>query len=172
MDTFVEQLVKLNLNGKTRALQISVWIICILMSVGLILLSVFNKVFSFFLIILAAACVFVAYYLSSQMNVEFEYIFTNGEIDIDRIINRSKRQRLANFKCDDIELIELYDKTKHVPDKEGNKNVYFGCNVDENSYAFRIRHPKNKYYTLVISPNEQFKEALRKFLPYALKKSI
>lgn len=172
MDTFVEQLVKINFSGKTLALQISVWVICLLMAIGLIILSIFNNLLAFLFLILAAACFFIAYYLTTQLNVEFEYIFTNGEIDIDRITNKSKRQRLANFKCSDIEAIEVYDRLKHVPDKANNKNVYFGCNIDENALAFRIKHPRNKYYTLVISPNEEFKEAIRKFLPYQLKKSI
>lgn len=172
MDTFVEQLVKLKFSKKTLTLKISVWVVCILMALGLIALSVFNGALAFLFMILAAACIFVAYFLTSQLNVEFEYIFTNGEIDIDRIINRSKRQRLATFKCSDIEQIELYDAKKHVPDKANNKNVYFSCSVDKDAYAFRIKHPKNKYYTLVIAPNDEFKEAMRKFLPYQMKKSI
>lgn len=172
MDTFVEQLVKIKFSKKTFALQISVWAICLLMAAGLVLLSIFNNVIAFLFLILAAACIFLAYYLTTQLNVEFEYIFTNGEIDIDRITNKSKRQRLASFNCSDIEAIEIYDKLKHIPDKANNKFVYFGCNIDENALALRIKHPRNKYYTLVVSPNENFKEAMRKFLPYQLKKSI
>lgn len=172
MDTFVEQLVKISFSKKTVILQISVWVICVLMALGFIVLSVLHTVAAFFLLILAAGCIFAAYYLTSQLNIEYEYIFTNGEIDIDRITNRSKRQRLANFKCTDIENIEIYDKTKHVPNKAENKNVYFGCNAGDDVYAFRIKHPRHGYYTLVLAPNNEFKEALRKFLPYQLKKNI
>lgn len=171
-DTFIEQLVVIESTGKIKTIKISVWIVCTLLALGLVAFSILNPNFAFILLIIAAACFFVAYYLCGQLNIEYEYIITNRDVDIDRIVNKKKRIRMASFTCSAIEKIEKYDPKRHFADKNSSVNVYFGCTPDENSYAFTIKHPKKGHYILVISPNEQFKDAVRKFVSYNLKQSI
>ena len=124
------------------------------------------------MLLVAAACFFCAFYLCGQFNIEYEYAITNRDIDIDRIVNKKKRIRMASFTCSDIENIEKYDPKRHFADKNSSINVYFGCTPDENSYAFRVKHPKKGHYILVLTPNEQFKDAVRKFVSYNLKNAI
>ena len=172
MDTFIEQLVVIENGVKTKVAKISIWTVCIMLALGLIALSIFNPSLAFFTLMIAAAAVFCAYYMCGQLNNEFEYIITNRDIDIDRIVNKKKRIRMASFTCSDIEDIEKYDPYKHVGDKSRNINVYFGCTPDESAYAFKIKHPKNGHYFLVITPNEDFRNAVRKFVQYNLKSKI
>ena len=107
-----------------------------------------------------------------QLNKEFEYIITNRDIDIDCIVNGRKRVRMATFTVDDIQNIEKYDANRHKTVKGSHVNVYFGCTPDDTAYAFYIKHPKKGHYILVITPNEKFKEALKKTVSYNLKKMI
>lgn len=172
MDTFIEQLVVIKNSGKVKATKIAIWAVCSLLALGLIAFAILSPTFSFLLLILAAAAFLCAYYMCGQLNNEFEYIITNRDIDIDRIVNKKKRIRMASFTCSDIEDIEKYDPYKHVGDKSRNINVYFGCTPDENAYAFKIKHPKNGHYFLVITPNEDFRDAVRKFVQYNLKSKI
>lgn len=172
MDTFIEQLVVIKNSGKVKATKIAIWVVCSLLALGLIAFAILSPTFSFPLLILAAAAFLCAYYMCGQLNNEFEYIITNRDIDIDRIINKKKRIRMASFTCSDIINIEKYDPHRHFADKSRNINVYLGCTPDENSYTFTVKHPKNGHYFLVIAPNEEFKEAVRKFVPYALKNNI
>ncbi len=172
MDTFIEQLVVIKNSGKIKAIKIAIWVVCSLLAAGLIGFAVLNRLLAFFLLILAAAALFCAYYMCGQLNNEFEYIITNRDIDIDRIINKRKRIRMASFTCSDIENIEKYDPRRHVADKNRNKNVYFGCTPNEDAYALTIRHPKNGSYILVITPNEEIKSALKKSVSYNLKNNI
>lgn len=173
MDTFIEQLVVIKSTAKTNALKIAIWCGALLLSAGLVILGAMYEALTFFALLVVAAVFYVAYVLTVRFNQEFEYINTNGEIDIDRIINKKDRQRMATFKCMEIENIEKYNKAIHSQSKSDySKNVYFGCTPDDNSLAFTIRHPKKGAYILVISPNEQFKESMKKFLPYILKNKI
>lgn len=174
MDSFVEQLIEIKAGRKILTLKISIWIVCTLMTLGLIAFAVINKgIITFLLLTFATVVMFIAYHLTTQLNIEFEYILTNDEIDVDRIINKSKRERLATFKCHDIEDISIYDRLIHVPDKANNKNVYIGCDLSNGTpLAFRIKHPKNGYYTLVLTPNETFKQTMKKFLPYLLRDKV
>lgn len=173
IDSFIEQLVPIKTGGKVFVLKISIWVICTLMFLGLVLLSIFNPTLAFILLLLAAATMFVAYYLTVQLNIEYEYALTNDEIDIDRITNKYKRQRMANFKIRDIEDIAPYDPSVHVTDKANNKNVYIGCDPNMGEpLAFKIRHPSNGYYTLILTPNEEFKAGMKRYLPYQLKDRV
>ncbi len=171
-DTFIEQLVVIKNGGKVKTAKISIWAVCILLSLGLIAFSILNPTLAFIMLMLAAAAIFCAYYMCGQLNNEFEYIITNRDIDIDRIVNKKKRIRMASFTCSDIEDIEKYDPNKHFADKTRNINVYFGCTPDETALAFKVKHPKNGYYFLVLTPNDEFREAVRKFVVYNLKTKI
>ena len=171
-DTFVEQLVIIKSSSKVKAVKIGLWAVCSMLAAGLIVLSVLKMSFAFFLLLIAAACFFCAYYMCGQLNIEYEYILTNRDIDIDRIVNQRKRIRMASFTVSDIEDIEKYDPNRHFQEKNGRINVYFGCTPDENAYAFKVKHPKNGHYILVLTPNDDLKNGLKKFLPYNLKNKI
>ena len=171
-DTFIEQLVVIKNGTKVKVVKIGLWVVCSLLAAGLIVLSILKMSLAFFLLLIAAACFFCAYYLCGQLNIEYEYILTNRDLDIDRIVNKRKRIRMASFTVSDIEDIEKYDPNKHFQEKNGRINVYFGCTPDENAYAFKMRHPKNGHYILVLTPDENFKNGLKKFLPYSLKNNI
>ncbi len=172
MDTFIEQLVIIKNGPKVKFTKISIWTVCSLLASGLIVFAIFNRLLAVVLLLLAAAAFFCAWYMCGQLNNEFEYIITNREIDIDRIVNKKKRMRMANFDCSDIENIEKYDPNKHFSKRPDGKNVYFGCTPDEDSLAFTVRHPKKGFYILVLSPNEEFRNAVRKYVAYDLKKKI
>ncbi|MBE6798682.1 MAG: hypothetical protein E7525_02755 [Ruminococcaceae bacterium] len=154
-------------------LKIAIWTVCSLMFLGLVGFSILNPTLAFLLLLLAAAVMFIAYYLTCQLNIEYEYALTNDEIDIDRITNKSKRQRMANFKIRDIEDIAPYDPSIHVTNKANNKNVYIGCDPTVGEpLAFKIHHPRNGYYTLVLTPNEEFRAGMKKYLPYLLRDKV
>ena len=170
-DTFVEQLVKIEPTTKTKATVIAIWTVFILMAIGLIAYCFINPSLSFVFIILAALCVYLAFNMSSKLNIEYEYINTNGEIDIDCVISKKKRQNMANFSCTDIESIEKYNPNKHIVKKENN-NLYFACIPDDASIVLKIKRHDRGYFFVVMSPNEDFRESLKKYLPYLLKKEL
>jgi hypothetical protein len=53
-----------------------------------------------------------------MLNVEYEYIVTNGEMDVDMIQSKTNRKRLISFKCSEIERIEPYVKGSSIYDRE------------------------------------------------------
>ncbi|MCL2030817.1 MAG: hypothetical protein FWG93_04665, partial [Oscillospiraceae bacterium] len=57
--------------------------------------------------ILPAACLLVwaLNLLGRRLNVEYEYIFTNGDIDFDIIYGRTRRKRLLSANCREFELM-------------------------------------------------------------------
>ena len=55
--------------------------------------------------ILAVGFIYLAYRLVTSRNIEYEYIVTNGEIDIDLIESKRKRKRIFSANCKEFELL-------------------------------------------------------------------
>ena len=96
-DFYTEQLVKRKATGKT-----------ILAKAGLILLTLFSLVFVMkvpFAFILPIILIAVDVYLFRNMDVEYEYLFVNGELDIDKIMAKSRRKRIFSTGIEELELL-------------------------------------------------------------------
>lgn len=111
-----------------------------------------EKVVNFF-IFLIAAVLFAMYHALNQFNIEYEYAITNGEIDIDKIISRSRRKRIISVDSRDFEYFApLNSETKNVynandyakkidvfssPDAKGIYFAYFIKNGQKTRLAFQ-----------------------------------
>ena len=128
MDCYVEHLVPMKKDAKTISLMVLVWIVmCGFVGLSLMILPMP------FSVILAGVAIFGAIKLTKSMNVEYEYIFTNGEIDIDLIIAKSNRKRLHNFKCSQITRVERFNAENPLYKRENIKNASVYCNADDSN---------------------------------------
>ncbi len=160
MDIFTEQLVKRPSSGKTVALKaligVAAAVLC-LISVYLMLLG-----FAIALFIILGVC-YCAYVLMSNFEVEYEYIVTNGEIDIDKIIAQRTRKRLLTAKAS---AFERFGKLADAPAIEAGTTTIqaegTGANVTEAYYA-DLPHPALGNVRLIFSPEEKVIEALRPY---------
>lgn len=107
MDTFLEYMVKQKTTGKSIALRILIVIGAILLSLILLTISMLKVLqgFSFFILIAVAGVIYGAWLLFRTFRVEFEYIVTNGEMDIDKILGQQKRKRLVTVNFRDMEIM-------------------------------------------------------------------
>lgn len=165
MDVFVEQLVKKPANGKTLALKM-------LIVFGVIAVSAFCLYLALLGIILAILLVFAAiyggYYLITGLNAEYEYIITNGEIDIDKIIAQRKRKRLITAKPSKF---EAFGKLADAPAVSGITIVEASGIADEDAedYYIDFMHDSFGKVRLVFTPTERTVEAITPFLPCPVK---
>lgn len=165
MDVFVEQLVKKPANGKTLALKI-------LIVFGVIVVSAFCLYLALLGIILAILLIFAAiyggFYLITGLNAEYEYIVTNGEIDIDKIIAQRKRKRLITAKPSKF---EAFGKLADAPAASGITIVEANGIADEDAedYYIDFMHDSFGKVRLVFTPTERTIEAITPFLPRTVK---
>ena len=103
MDLFMEHLVPHKRTGKDLFLLIAIIAgACILMALALILL-LFPATAGMWLLI-EVAIIFFAILFIKRTSVEYEYILTNNELDIDKILAKSNRKRLITINFGDIEI--------------------------------------------------------------------
>ena len=79
MDTFFEQIVSIKKSGKAVALFCLVWILALTLCAFLLLTGILGMLTPILIIGLG----YGAWWLTSKLNVEYEYIVTNGTMDID-----------------------------------------------------------------------------------------
>ncbi len=79
-----------------------------------------------------------AYFVGQRMDVEYEYLYVDGEIDIDAIYSKQKRKRIASYDMEKMDF--LAPVHSHALDSYNNRqNVkildYTSKESPENSYA-------------------------------------
>lgn len=77
----------------------------ILLAVGLVLSALSVVVFGVYGCIIFLLMCGLAFYISSTMNVEYEYLFAEKQLSVDRIFNKSRRKKAADYNMEDIQTI-------------------------------------------------------------------
>ncbi len=167
LDVFVEQLVRRENKPLEKFIRVALYAVCGLMA-GFTLIFFVNFAGGTLLplsLLVAAGLLYLAYFVGGQLNIEFEYILTNGTFDVDAIINMRKRRRLISFECKNLESFAKYDKNH---DYRCN-GVIFAANEDsENLYCMTVNTKSKGKALLVIEPNEKMIEGLKRSLPRQL----
>ncbi len=161
MDTFFEQIIAVKKNGKALAAIIGIWLAAFLVCFILIMLMSILGTFS---LLLAAGALFGAYKLSVRFNVEYEYIVTNGTMDIDKIINKSSRKRILSFELATVSRIEKFNPAQLSG--VNAKELFITCNQDDPGAYLMVSATEGKGTSyLVFAPDERVRSAIVKFVP-------
>ena len=119
-------------------------------------------------IIIAGLAVYGGYYLLTSTFVEYEYILTNGEMDIDKITAQRSRKRLAT-----VDLSQATDFGEAGNDLRVAGNETF-IKADANdpqvkNYYIRLEHSTLGKTVLLFSPNEDMLGFVKECLPRNLR---
>ena len=164
MDNYCEYIVKRKNVGKDLAVQLLTVVAAIvafmlLMTVAFTYPSVMPITFA-----LACGALYGGYYLLTSQSVEYEYIVTNGEMDVDKIIARRKRKRLVTVKARTFEAFGTYKPAEHANAQYTNRIYACGnINATDNYYAV-MNHAKLGRTLLVFSPNDRILSALKPYI--------
>ena len=162
MDVFIEQIVKKKYDSKDYLIFAGI----VLGTLVLLFACFFVRVLAGFGFILAIGVVVGAYYLIISRNLEFEYSVTNGDITIDKIINRSKRKRVISFEAHSIEEMGKYNAEK-LQGKSYEKRLFTGDSLENTeSWYMSFHSTKTGYTLLVFTPNEKVLTAIKPFLTH------
>lgn len=160
MDTFFEQLVPIRKNAKTATCFLGIWFLALLLI--FVCMTFFWYYINTYALILVAGVLFGAYKLSMLLFIEYEYIITNGTMDIDKITAKSSRKRIYTFELSQVERLERYNPNQ----KYGSfDKTIIACTPDANSYMMVVAKQGKGSAFVVFSPDERMKGAMVKFLP-------
>lgn len=138
---FKEYMIKREHGFKEVLITVVSYILAIVIGVALFpLLTAFGGL----ALLVVVGLIYFAYHFTARFKKEFEYILTEDCIDIDVIMNKSKRKRLLSFYLSQAEIIApvnnaefkrilsgQFDKKIDATSKRKDANVYFAV-VEKN----------------------------------------
>ena len=165
MDVFLEYMVKKQTTGGEIVLKVVYALLAALLLVGSFFLAPFLGAFSMIATLIGFGAVFGAYYLITSMNVEYEYIITNGEMDVDKIIARRRRKRMLTANARKFDEFGAYRHDAMAQKSYANRVYACVSPQDPGNYYAVFNHPTLGQTLLVFTPNDRVLEGLRSFIP-------
>ncbi len=166
-DIFNEQLVQRKPNKMDMIKKIGVIVL------GLLLLIVVMGVPSLagFQLPLIIVVIIGIVFVMRRFNIEYEYVFTNGDFDVDKIINKSKRKRVVSFHVSNIEVMVPAGNKDYARDVEkfGKLYDFSSGELKDNTYI-AIAESGGTRMKIIFEPNEKMFDAIRSYIPRKIKK--
>ncbi|MBR2283364.1 MAG: hypothetical protein IJ874_02940 [Ruminococcus sp.] len=174
MDNFAEQLVSRKQTSADRTKAIATMVGGGLLTIVLViasLLMIGSPVAAFFGLILAAAAGYGTYFLIQNTQVEYEYTFTNGTLDIDKIIAKKKRLEMLSVEIGKFTAFGKYDDSMADNETEDMTVVTASDNIASGEYYADFPHDEYGSTRLIFSPDERILGCIRQSLPRQLRNS-
>ena len=115
-------------------------------------------------IVLAIVCGIAAYLLSVFSHVEYEYLYVDKELQIDRILARSSRKRMETLDLNELEIL--------APVRSHELDRYRNGNYKKADYSSGEEANEQKKYMLIVNdkqiifePTEELVKTVRMFAP-------
>lgn len=168
MDIFVEQIVKIK-NTVPRIIAMVLIVLAAIAVAALLLMLSTNKGYNL-LVLGAVAVLWGTYKIIPLFFIEYEYIITNGVIDIDKITAKSSRSRIVSFDCEDILRGGKYNfNAKPVTDAD--ETLVF-CNANDMDAYYLLVKNNGKKRLIVFVPNEKMRDAIKECVPRIMARDL
>lgn len=166
MESYCEYLTKKRLEAKNYLLIVLIWLAAFALVYGVIWLSALILFVKTFAVIIIAGILYGAFRLVQLMDIEYEMIAVNRDLDIDKIIAKRSRKRMLTVHLDKIEEYGKY--SENVAARLANRSFEFKINCanqgDDAAYMV-YRHPKKGLCFVVIPVNEKLEKEILKSVP-------
>ncbi len=168
-DVFYEQLYARKKTVKEYSIQALIFVITIGLAMASFMLCIaYIQNFGF---VMGSLCIFIIVYFGYKtfmtLDIEYEYIYLNGEIDVDKIVCKSERSRLVTAKAVNFEQFGEYnEETKAKVDAYSvNKRIDVRSNKTEKLYYAVFNHKEYKKTLLIFEPDDRILEDLKYRIP-------
>ena len=164
-DIFMEDIVKHKKTGKDSLLIAGTVLLAVILCLVVMLFAAY--LFGMWLLLIAGI-IYGAYLLIRSRKVEYEYILTNSELDIDKIIAKSRRKRICTIDFKDIERCAPITTEKYRFEYQNAQGIELtrDCSGDGSTPVYFVDfHGDEKRQRILFQPKRRMIEAARKFNP-------
>ena len=162
MDNFCEQIIKKERTGGDTAKYV---IIIVLMVLVIGVCIFFSLQGLYILLMLAFSAGWGGVWLLKGISVEYEYIITNNEMDIDKITGRRKRTRMITVDLSKAE--DFY--TFSEQNVKFDTTVYASSGLETDAYCLIVLHSDYGKVRIIFNPDERTREAIVQEFPFTLR---
>lgn len=171
MDHFMEEVVV----KRNRGLQDVLYVLSTILMVVLAAFAMFGiqmllANFSIFMLIEALIYAAIAVFLfmrRDRLRTEYEYTFTNGDLDFAQVFNNQKRKSLGTMRVKNVEAFGPVDSNefRKLINMPGLTRKNWFLNRTGNLHYFYYQKESNKNI-IVFEPSAELVEMIRKYVPH------
>lgn len=156
-DTYVEYMVA----KKPSVILTFLKILLIMLTVVFVLIGFFN----FIALIIAAAAAAGAYFASLNADIEYEYLYLEREISVDKVMAKRRRKKVGTFSVEQMEIF--------APLNSHRLDSYRNMNTKTLDYSSGIANQPERRYMMIyngntkviLEPNEAMIKAVQSVAP-------
>ncbi|AEV70355.1 DUF6106 family protein [Acetivibrio clariflavus] len=158
MDIFVERIVSKKKGPKEYLKALGIVLIAFLVS-----MVVTAYFFPDGIVVIAyVGIVYAAKHFIGNLNVEYEYSLTNGDLDIDKIINKKKRKPLYSTTCKDIEQMAKVSSSQYNESiAKAPLIIKAVSSMDSPNVYYAVINSSGRKVTLYFEPDEKMLKNLK-----------
>lgn len=158
-DLYVECLVE----RKTSAVVTLLKFVCYMIGIALLVLNFLTG--KFLLFVGAMIFVVAGYYFMTESDVEFEYLYVDREITVDKVISKSRRKTKGSYQIDKMEVFAPMGSA--YLDGMQNRNLkvidYSDGEKDRLDTKYVMIYEGNT--KVILSPDKAFSDAVKSVAP-------
>lgn len=173
MDHFMEEVVVKHNRGLSGLLYVLANIVMVVSAIlGFMYLQVLFVQFNVFGLIQTLAMLGIAVLLflrRDRLKTEYEYTFTNGDLDFAQVFNNQKRKTLGTMRVKNVESFGPVDSNafRKFINMPGMKRRNWFLNRDAKLYYFYYQKESAKNI-IVFEPSDELVDMIRKYLPHGV----
>lgn len=166
MDIFTEHIVKHKKGTREYLISAGAVLAAFILSFALLMFGgvLFNLGIGFLILV---GFFYGAYIVIKYTNVEYEYILTNNELDVDKIMARSRRKRMITVDFRNIDICAPIDDPNYKYEYENTSvsQVYDFSGQGLNKTYFILTDGDSGRIKIIFEPTEKILDGAQKFNP-------
>lgn len=172
MDSFAEQLVQKQQGAAAKTRRLLIFAAGMLLALATAALSLLIKApfFPFIGLMIAVGIGYGTFFMVQNMDVEYEYSFTNGELDVDKIIAKKKRREMLSVDVGKFTDFGRY--SDEIPETKDMTIIFASDNIASNEYYADFPHAEYGSTRLVFSPDEKMLDCVSRALPRTIRAKL
>lgn len=139
-DIYTEQLLKKQSSSKDNRIKF----ILIVLTLGVVVMTLGNPLWLLGIFIMIGVDVWVF----RSLNVEYEYLYINGNLDIDKIMSKSRRKKVFEMEITDLEVMG--------PKGEAELKMYQGLKT----WDYSSGNAEGRQYEMIVMQNGEKKRII------------
>jgi hypothetical protein len=164
MDTFLEKLVTRKKTLTDYLILAGTVIVGILLIMAALTIQILMQLG--LSLLLAAGIIFLGYRIITSRNIEYEYIVTNGDLDIDIIVAKRKRKRIFSANCKEFDIVSPVKNSQFDHAVRNTKNrIDASSSVDSPDAYFITLNYKGERTLVIFEPSEKMLKNFRIYIP-------
>ena len=163
MDLFKEFIVKKELTRGEKTSRTFIIIACVALAASFLVFTL-GTILQIFGFVFAALSVYIGWQIITRFFIEYEYIVTNTDLDVDKITNQASRKRLITVDLHKVSEYGKVDDSFSTGDDDTVIQAY-ACNPELEDYYLKFTHKQYGSCVLVFTPSMEIIDIIKPSLP-------